>query len=267
MAYSIDCKTRMQAHIENLVKLQSVELERARLIQTARGLPSEIAQAEAALAAVQHQGAVASDSMAKEETLRNRLEREVTGHRQKAARYRAQQDSVTTPAQAAAIEHEVSFAESEIERLENQELASLEKTDALEAELATARGKVEECSATLEKTREFVARRQQEINVELAKLQGERELLRKAIEPELLNRFDRIALKNVTGLARAENQQCTGCRMGVRPQTWNQLREGELLTCDSCGRLLYWDSTIAAAAKAPHTEPVTSDGRAIRKTR
>jgi hypothetical protein len=36
--------------------------------------------------------------------------------------------------------------------------------------------------------------------------------------------------------------------MGVRPQTWNQLREGELLTCDSCSRLLYWDPSMAPAA-------------------
>ena len=38
--------------IENLVKLQALDLERARLAQTARALPEEIAQAEAALAAI-----------------------------------------------------------------------------------------------------------------------------------------------------------------------------------------------------------------------
>jgi predicted nucleic acid-binding Zn-ribbon protein len=87
------------------------------------------------------------------------------------------------------------------------------------------------------------------------------------LSPELLARFDRIAASRGTGLARAENQQCTGCRMGVRPQTWNQLREGELMICDSCGRMLYWDPAIAQAAKAPQPEPAASDGRAIRRPR
>jgi len=255
----------MQAHIENLVKLQIADLERARLTQSARALPAEIAQAEAALGAVQRQAAEASASLSREESLRTRLEREIAGHRQKATRYRAQQDSVTTPAQADAIEHEVRFAESEIERLENDEFASLERSEVQEAALAAARSQVEQLAMTLDKTRERVALRQQELSREQDAIQAEREMLRQTIEPEWLTRFDRISASRGTGLARAENQQCTGCRMGVRPQVWNQLREGELLTCDSCGRLLYWDPAMAPAPKAPQPEPAANAGRAIRK--
>jgi predicted nucleic acid-binding Zn-ribbon protein len=257
----------MQAHIEHLVKLQNVELERTRITRLARALPDEIAQAEASLTAAQQAAAQASDALSREDSLRTRLEREIDGHRQKAARYRAQQDSVTTPAQAEAIEHEVRFAEQEIDRLENDEFASLERTEAQEAALATARTHVEQAAATVEKTRERVAAGQLELERELAALHAERETLRQMIEPEWLTRFDRLAATRGTGLARAENQQCTGCRMGVRPQIWNQLREGELLTCDSCGRLLYWDPTMVPAPKSPQPEPAAGSGHSIRKPR
>jgi len=49
-----------------------------------------------------------------------------------------QLDAVKTPEQAAAIEHEIQFSTTEAERLENEEFASLERTEAQEAVLAQA---------------------------------------------------------------------------------------------------------------------------------
>ncbi len=255
----------MKALIENLVKLQAIELDRARITREAHSLPAEIAQAQAALAAAERQAADASVALSREEAVRNRLEHAIEAHRQKAARFRAQNDSVKTSAQAEAIEHELQFADAEIKRLEDEEFASLERTEKEEAVLAQSRAQVEFLTVGLEKTRDRVALRQQELTTQLAALNVDRESIRSEIDPGWLARFDRLAAARGTGLARAENQQCTGCRMGIRPQTWNQLREGELLACDSCSRLLYWDPAMTPAPKAPQPEVIPGAGRAIRK--
>jgi hypothetical protein len=257
----------MQVLIENLVKLQTIDLNRARLNQEIRALPAEITRAEAALAAGERQSTEISAALSREDSLRTRLEREGEAHRQKASHFRAQRDSVTTTEQAAAIEHEIQFAASEAERLENEEYASLERTETQEAALAAARAQVERLADEGEAARVSVGARQKELGAELASLDGERDTVRAALDPEWLARFDRIAAARGTGIARAENQQCTGCRMGIRPQVWNQLREGELLSCDSCSRLLYWDPALAPPAKEPQPEMIPGEGRAPRKPR
>jgi predicted nucleic acid-binding Zn-ribbon protein len=255
----------MQALIENLVKLQTLDLDRARLNHELRALPAEIAQSQARLAAAQRQSADTSAALSREDTLRTRLDREIDGHRKKAAKFRAQLDDVTTPEQATAMEHEIQFETAEADRLENEEYTSLERTETQEAALAQSRAQVELFAAEVEGVRARVAARQQELAAELAALDTAREAVRSALDPDWLARFDRTVASRGTGIARAENQQCTGCRMGVRPQVWNQLREGELLSCDSCNRLLYWDPALAPAPKAPQPELSPGAGRAPRK--
>jgi predicted nucleic acid-binding Zn-ribbon protein len=257
----------MQAHIENLVKLQNVELDRARITKETRALPAEIAQAKAFLAAAEHAAAEISATLSREEAARTRLELEVADHRQKTARFRTQLDSVKNPTQADAIEHEIQFESEEADRLENEELASLERTESSEAALVTARAQVEFLTVALDKTRARVGLHLHELDAQLAALNAEREALRPLIDPAQLNVFDRLTASRGTALACANNQRCSGCRMDIRPQIWNQLREGQLLSCDSCGRLLYWDPAMAPAPEEPRPELVPGAGRAPRKPR
>ena len=62
-------------------------------------------------------------------------------------------------------------------------------------------------------------------------------------------------IRDGVAVAEARNRSCTACFMSLRPQVMAEIRRGEeVLTCDNCGRILYFVPTdsIQADAAAPH---------------
>ena len=243
--------------LKRLVRLQAVELERARLSAALKTLPTEIATVDNLLKAAQKQTADAQAGLRREELLRSSQELEIAGHKAKASRHRTQMDNATNAAQAAALDHEISFAEKEIARLEDAELASMERTESLEAELARSQALAGRLSETLGLVTARVGEQQLEFTEQLTALAAEREALRGELagfnDGRWLAHFDRVAKKAATGIANANGQQCAGCRMGIRQQMWNQLRDGELIPCESCGRILYFDPSMVPEPSRPKT--------------
>lgn len=245
----------MHPDLEKMIALQGLDLEIRRLNDEMAELPKRVASL-----AREHENArknLASivDDLAKEESLRRRQELDIKDHQQKAARLRRQMDVVTTTAQASALEHEISFAEAEVSRLEDAELESMERTEQLDA----AKTAAEETVANLArahadqsaKTAELLARDR----TLLAEINAKRDELRPTIGENALSIYDRIAKSRGNALAEGIDHKCSACQMMVRPQRWNDLRDRSndeiMLTCESCGRLLYWDPARDAPQKKP----------------
>jgi uncharacterized protein len=255
----------MHPDLEKLIVLQAHDLEAKRLRDEMTALPKHVAALVAKAGATQGQRAVIVDLIAKEEALRRRQESDVRDQQVKIERLRKHMDLATTTVQVTAFEHEIAFAQTEVSRLEDAEIESMERSEGLEAQRRLADEAVTDANATLERERIRAAETIAQDKTLLAEVEEKRKAVRAEIDESALSNYDRISKAKGTAVAEALNQKCTACQMMVRPQRWNDLRDRgndeTMMTCESCGRLLYYDP--ARDAPQRKTVPVESIAASI----
>src|SRR5271156_6461425 len=143
----------MHPDLEKLIVLQAHDVEAKRLRDEIVALPKHVAALETKAKATEGQRAVIVDLIAKEEALRRRQESDIKDHQAKITRIRKQMDLATTTVQVTAFEHEIAFAQTEVSRLEDAEIESMERSEGLDSQKKLADDAVADAAATLERER------------------------------------------------------------------------------------------------------------------
>ena len=258
----------MHPDLAKLVVLQAHDIEAKGLRDRLAALPRQLAALETKGSASVAQRAAVLDLIAREEALRRRQDSEIADQKLKLARTQKKIDAATNSVQVTALEHEVAFARTEINRLEDAELESMERGESLEIQRAAADQAVADTAQQLQRERTRIDQLLARDRAALAALDAKRTALRTEIAQsptgeDSLATYDRISRSKGTAVAQALNQQCSACQMMLRPQHWNDLRDNTpgsessqtMMTCESCGHLLYYDP----ARDAPQPNPVHSE--------
>src|ERR1700687_6059001 len=249
----------MLPDIDKLLELQVADKEIHKLQNEVAALPKRVAVIEQKLAGTKAQLEKAQSAAKGDETNRKKFEAAIRDLQGKISKYRDQSLDVKTNEQYKALLHEIQFAEQEIRLNEDRILEVMVNVEAREKEVKAAEAELKAETAEIEKEKEDARKVTAEDQKKLSEWNGKRDGLRQGISEDILRHYERVAKFRGTGLAEVRDHKCMGCQVMLRPQTYNEVRNGEkVMICESCSRVYYFNP---ANEVKPEQEVVTVTGR------
>jgi predicted nucleic acid-binding Zn-ribbon protein len=249
----------MLPDIERLLELQAADQAIRKLREEIAALPKRVAAIEQKLAGTKAHLEKARAAAKDDEANRKKFEANIKDLQLKISKYRDQSLDVKTNDQYKALLHEIQFAEQDIRLNEDRILEVMVTVEAREKDVKAAEAELKAESTEIEKEKEEARKVTAEDQKKLAEWNAKRDALRLAIAEDTLRQYERVAKFRGSGLAEVRDHKCMGCQVMLRPQTYNEARNGEtVMACESCQRIYYY---IPENETQPELEVVTVTGR------
>ena len=240
----------MQQIIEQLLILQDRDRKLLRVTQELAHIGPERESLKAKAASTQGSLDAAKLRVKQIESERKRLELDVEAKKTQIEKYANQQLQTRKNEEYKALAHEIEMAKDGINKIEDQEIVLMEQAEAAHKEVIRATAEAAAAKKLVDDQIGQLNEREENLQKELAELTGSRAQLASAVDDSTRNRYERIfKSKGENVVVGIEHSACGGCHMKLPAQVMTNCRaQGEIITCPSCGRILYFDRGMILTA-------------------
>jgi predicted nucleic acid-binding Zn-ribbon protein len=245
----------MKAELEKLIALQNLDTTIRRLEKELEAIPQRRAEIEGEFDQRAFEIRALENRRDEAKHTRARLENEVIEQRGRAERAERNLMSSKKQDEYTAAIREADAARKQISTLETQILEQMETLEKAEAALDERADEIASLNSDREARLKAFDELTQQQSRQLVASRAEREQVFANLPKAVSTMYSRISARIRDGVAVAEarNRSCTACFMSLRPQVMAEIRRGEeIITCDNCGRILYY-----APSESVQTDSVT----------
>ncbi len=237
----------MTAEMEQVTRLQSVDLKIAELEREIATLPKHIAQIEKALDAHLRRLEADRAALAANQKERKQLDDDVKVENQKISKLKDQMLGAKTNEQYRAFQNEINFCEEAIRKAEDRTLDLMSEAEPLDANVKKAEAALKEEKQQVEGEKNQARDRTAVDQKQLDQHRAERKSLVAGLPPQVYSAYERIRKKwHGVAVAEATDGRCSACQIMLRPQFFQDLRHtSQLMFCESCGRILYYNPPVS----------------------
>lgn len=248
----------MKAELQKLIALQNLDTTIRKLEKDLEAIPERRAEIEREFDQRAFEIRALETRRDEAKHVRARLENEVV--EQKGRAERAERNLMSSKKQdeyTAAI-READAARKQISTFETQILEQLETLEQAEAALNERAAEIASLNSDREARLKAFDDETGLQSEQLKTAKGERDQVLAILPKSLSALYGRISTRIRDGVAVAEarNRSCTACFMSLRPQVMSEIRRGEeVITCDNCGRILYYVHSDSIQADSASAQP------------
>ncbi len=232
--------------LEKLLILQDRDVKRLGLEAQLKVSPSEIAAVEQRIAAEKAAIETARTELMQLESKKKLIETEIGSAETKLAKYKTQQSLVKKNDEYQALGHEIETTEAAIGTLEEQELQVMYQIDEAKKKFAAAEAVLKQNISGHEARIRSLRERGENLAAELKVAQAEVATAREPVGEPILRLYDRLATRHMPVCVPVKGNTCGGCHLKVSSEVESALRgkgdPAKLITCDQCGRIVWFDN-------------------------
>jgi predicted nucleic acid-binding Zn-ribbon protein len=186
------------------------------------------------------------------ESERKQRDLEIEAKKSQIEKYLNQQLLTRKNEEYKALTHEIEMAKEVIFKIEDAQIVLMEHAEVAQKEVARATIEAAAAKKLLDDQIGQLDQREESLKKEFAALTGDRAQLASAVDESTRSRYERIfKSKGENVVVGIEHSACGGCHMKLPAQivTHCRAQQPELVTCPSCGRILYFtrDMILTAA--------------------